>query len=157
MVSACLCQATVRKTKLPCLRRTKAYSNFCGYHRSHTKKAVDEDCSICLCEVPPDIPCFVTPCCKHALHQTCMDKWTTINNNCPLCRANIRKTSARRNIIITRVEAFRRNYQDTDTFLEVGAFFAAIYQINAHDVDVFILDTSNGEVIGTREHIEIIV
>ena len=46
------------------------------------------DCSICLEKLIDDDIEVELPC-KHRFHIYCINSWTPINNNCPLCRANI--------------------------------------------------------------------
>lgn len=41
-------------------------------------------CSICLCEIETD-ECLWLPC-AHAFHETCIDLWLGIKNECPLCK-----------------------------------------------------------------------
>ena len=76
------CQAVVRRTGKPCLRRSRAGDSFCGYH------VPNPNCSICLCEMKKR-DTHTTPC-GHAFHKACLDTWTAHNKNtCPLCRASL--------------------------------------------------------------------
>jgi hypothetical protein len=174
MVSACLCQATVRKTLLPCLRKTKAGSDFCGYHQKQAPKnkpaapAEETECSICLCAMNP-IDTWITPCCKRAFHKKCIDQWTSKSPTCPLCRhrflsknrtvyygdsARARLASVSSETVEARLEAFRLTHRFADTYLRAGPFYIATYQETPPDI--YILDTSTNQVSRTR-HLEILV
>lgn len=88
MVSTCLCQAVVRRTNLPCLRKTKAGSDFCGYHHPPPPPPED-DCTICMCPMKKNRDTVTTPC-KHIFHKACLNQWTSRgNHSCPLCRASL--------------------------------------------------------------------
>lgn len=175
MVSACLCQATVRKTGLPCLRKTKAGVDFCGYHQNQAPKKQappkqqesekEPDCSICLCAVNKDK--WITPCCKQAFHKKCIDPWKSSKQTCPLCRHRFESTtvysgaSARARLasvsletVANRLEEFRRTHPYADTFLRVGPFYIASYRQTTPDI--YILDTSTNQVSRTRR-LEIVV
>lgn len=166
MVSACLCQATVRKTGLPCLRKTKAGVDFCGYHQNQAPKKQaqtekETDCSICLCAVKTKDPkhTWITPCCKQAFHKKCIDPWKSSKQTCPLCRHRFESgASARARLasetVANRLEEFRRTHPYADTFLRVGPFYIASYRQTTPDI--YILDTSTNQVSRTRR-LEIVV
>ncbi len=42
-------------------------------------------CSICYCNYNSNMDCQVLPC-NHKFHSTCLKKWFTKKQNCPLCR-----------------------------------------------------------------------
>jgi hypothetical protein len=42
-------------------------------------------CSICYCNYNSNMDCQVLPC-DHKFHSTCIKKWFTKKQNCPLCR-----------------------------------------------------------------------
>ena len=42
-------------------------------------------CSICYCNYNSNMDCQVLPC-SHKFHSTCLKKWFTKKQNCPLCR-----------------------------------------------------------------------
>jgi hypothetical protein len=138
---------------LPCLRKTKAGVDFCGYHKNQQFEK-ETECSICLCAVNKDK--WITPCCKQAFHKQCIDKWTSKNQTCPLCRHRVvsQKTSAvyygesARARLETRLDTFRRNHPYADTFLRVGPFYIASYR--GTTPDVYLLDTSTNQVSRTR-------
>lgn len=166
MVSACLCQAIVRKTKLPCLRKTKAGRDFCGYHvrGNPPSKALleeastpDEDCSICLCAVEPlhRTTWTITSCCKHAFHKTCLNKWFAKGHNtCPLCRG-VLKTTVVSQVTGTAtttprytgvgMDEFRQTHMNANLLMQIGVLYVAEYEQGSTRI-MFILDTVSGRV-----------
>lgn len=48
-------------------------------------KHKDLMCSICYCNYNSNMDCQVLPC-NHKFHSTCLNKWFTKKQNCPLCR-----------------------------------------------------------------------
>lgn len=104
MVSACLCQATVRRTGLPCLRKTKTGSDFCGYHQNNnqpTENNCSEDCTICMCPIQKN-SMIITPC-KHTFHKTCLNQWTQRGkNSCPNCRGPVGSSSMDNDLVEIR-------------------------------------------------------
>lgn len=60
------------------------------------------DCPICLnCIGNTNI--YVTKC-GHVFHGTCIIKWMTNNNNCPICRAKICETKNNMNDVIMELK-----------------------------------------------------
>lgn len=159
------CQAIVRKTQKPCLRKTKEGTDFCGYH---SKKNIPEKdtCPICLDSISGS---WVTPCCKKKFHQACIDQWTSMGkSSCPLCRADLpqkdpveilsgRSALERLRLVSpetvrTRVQNFRQLHRNADTLAETGPYVVAMYE----QYGIFILDTSNGQVMRTQR-LEVII
>jgi len=46
------------------------------------------DCAICLESIPEDNDLSITVC-KHKFHTSCLLKWISNNNLCPLCRTTL--------------------------------------------------------------------
>ena len=91
-----ICQAIVKKTGNPCLRKTIKGMNVCGYHRNTPSNmntsltTEDSYCAICMDDNSKQpIPKVTTPC-NHTFHKACLDKWNKRSNTCPMCRAHIR-------------------------------------------------------------------
>ena len=64
------------------------YYLFLRYRHNKRKRMVNDkclECSICLDLISKDIIIYKLEC-NHKFHQTCINKWTMINNSCPLCR-----------------------------------------------------------------------
>lgn len=151
MVSACLCQATVRRTQLPCLRKTKAGSDFCGYHiKNSPPTETDEDCTICMCSIdnkkPRDV---VTTPCKHVFHKACLDQWTSRgNNSCPLCRGSLgmmaspQQSQSQRRIGMI-IEDFLEAYDRAST-VRAGQFYLAESFHSDGTRRVVVLNTETG-------------
>lgn len=83
------CQAIVKRTGKPCLRKCKTEAGFCGYHVSKSPKEDPDCCSICLCAVDKTHALDIV--CGHVFHEACLHRWFSHNPNrtCPLCRAKL--------------------------------------------------------------------
>ena len=53
-------------------------------HKKYKMENTCDECAICLNEVNQEKPEKTT--CGHCFHPDCLDKWTEINNTCPMCR-----------------------------------------------------------------------
>ena len=61
---------------------------------SPSRQEPDTDiCSICLDTYKDtcNMYCTRTPC-RHIFHSTCLSKWSSLHNNCPICRGVITPT-----------------------------------------------------------------
>jgi len=57
-------------------------------------KKLNEKCTVCLCDFEKEDDVRVTKC-KHAFHQTCIDKWLLESNyTCPVCRSEVAEHKA---------------------------------------------------------------
>ncbi|KAH7064001.1 hypothetical protein BKA63DRAFT_608760 [Paraphoma chrysanthemicola] len=58
-----------------------------------TNQGEDESCNICYHNFSdPDAEDPVALACGHIFGTTCIEKWTSINSTCPMCRADLFKT-----------------------------------------------------------------
>lgn len=56
-----------------------------GSNEVDTKDGQTQNCcSICLCEIGPDEGRWLP--CAHVFHETCIDLWLRVKNECPLCK-----------------------------------------------------------------------
>ena len=150
--SKCLCQATVRRTGLPCLRKTKAGSDYCGYHHANQQNKKDsEDCSICM---NPLLHSTITTPCHHVFHKSCLNEWTEYGkNSCPNCRGCLGlsllpppppPTSPRRSVVHTTVYDFFRTFNETNGYTLLDA---NEYILSTHEDDperLFLYNTLTG-------------
>lgn len=86
------CQAVVKRTGKPCLRKCKAEAGFCGYHLPKKSVPPQEEpdcCSICLCAVDKTLALDIV--CGHVFHEACLNQWLAHNpkRTCPLCRTKL--------------------------------------------------------------------
>lgn len=148
MVSACVCQAIVHRTQLPCLRKTKTGSDFCGYHN----KKKDEDtveCTICMCPIHPNKKrTLITTPCKHVFHKACLNEWTSLGKySCPLCRGDLgHPPQQRRSGIQVRVEDFLATHDRNGGYalMRVGEYYIASTRLEDGMNYMTILNSSNG-------------
>lgn len=64
-------------------RRPRTY----GSDELHTKNGQTHNCcSICLCEIEPEEGRWLP--CAHVFHETCIDLWLRVKNECPLCKVS---------------------------------------------------------------------
>ena len=56
----------------------------------------EEDCPICYCSMK-DTKVYET-CCNHHFHKHCLNKWLEKNDNCPICRKQLKEKKQRRDI-----------------------------------------------------------
>jgi hypothetical protein len=54
----------------------------------------DVVCTICQDSIQPRDECRQLTYCRHSFHQTCIDQWFQRNVRCPVCRHDIRNTTA---------------------------------------------------------------
>ena len=45
-------------------------------------------CSICLTKINKNDEYIENECCKNTFHNSCLEEWYKIKENCPLCRRN---------------------------------------------------------------------
>ncbi|RLM78060.1 putative RING zinc finger domain superfamily protein [Panicum miliaceum] len=51
--------------------------------------AVTGECAICYAEYVVGAATSVTPPCGHTFHRRCLDRWTSVRQSCPYCRAPV--------------------------------------------------------------------
>ena len=69
----------------------RLYSQLTSPSRKESDTDTDTDiCSICLdtYKATCNMYCTRTPC-GHIFHSTCLSKWSSLHNNCPICRGEI--------------------------------------------------------------------
>ena len=76
----------VKKNGQPCQFRGR-HDGYCKFHFPHTNSETTGDCPICYEKMTSSN--LIKTSCKHEFHRSCLERWTSQNSSCPLCRSHI--------------------------------------------------------------------
>jgi len=75
-----------KKNGQPCQFRGR-YDGRCKFHAPKEPVGSLCDCPICYEKITSSN--MIKTSCKHEFHRSCLERWTSKNSSCPLCRAPV--------------------------------------------------------------------